>query len=145
MEVTIKVQAPELAGAILALAAALTSGANAQQAIGAAKASSKKATAKEEAPVETPKPDATPTAPKAESPVQTTEAPTAPAVTDTPTSTTASPSEVSVEQVRAKLAALSKDGKGSQVKELLSRHGASSVSTLKEDLYSVVLSECEAL
>ncbi len=53
--------------------------------------------------------------------------------------------EVTVEQVRARLAELSKAGKAGAVKEILAKYQAPSVSALKPEHYAAVLSDCESL
>ncbi len=55
------------------------------------------------------------------------------------------PAEVTVEQVRARLAELSKAGKAGAVKEVLAKYQAPSVSALKPEHYAAVLSDCESL
>jgi hypothetical protein len=52
---------------------------------------------------------------------------------------------VTVEQVRARLAELSKAGKAGAVKEILAKYQAPSVSALKPEHYAAVLSDCESL
>lgn len=68
------------------------------------------------------------------------EQPTAPEVTATePTKT------ITLEEVRAKLAALSQGGKTVEVKALLTKHGATKLTDLKAEQYATVLEEAGAL
>ena len=57
----------------------------------------------------------------------------------------ASPSQPTLEQVRIKLTALSRDGKTAQVKELLGRFGASSLTQLDPQHFTAVLAEAGGL
>jgi hypothetical protein len=50
-----------------------------------------------------------------------------------------------LEQVREKLAALSKDGKQAKVKTLIEKHGAAKLSELKPETYAALMKEAEAL
>lgn len=53
--------------------------------------------------------------------------------------------DVSLEQVRASLAALSQSGKAGAVKELLSNYGASKLTEVPADKYGELLAAAEAL
>ena len=76
-------------------------------------------------------------------------------VTTTPVATApvetaaASPSEpvkaITLEEVRAKLAALSQGGKTTEVKALLTKHGAAKLTDLKAEQYATLLEEAGAL
>lgn len=52
---------------------------------------------------------------------------------------------ITLEEVRAKLAALSQAGKTAAVKELIAKHGVSKLTDLKPEQYSAVLEEAGAL
>lgn len=53
--------------------------------------------------------------------------------------------EVTMETVRAKLAALMQGGKQAEVKELLKRHGGDKLSDIPEENYPALLAEAEAM
>lgn len=87
---------------------------------------------------------------KAQKPAPTPDAPVT--VTTTPVATApvetaaASPSKaITLEEVRAKLAALSQGGKTVEVKALLTKHGATKLTDLKAEQYATVLEEAGAL
>lgn len=71
---------------------------------------------------------------------------TAPEVTAPAEPVAASPSKtVTLEEVRAKLAALSQAGKTAEVKTLISQFGAGKLTDLAADKYAEVLTAAEAL
>lgn len=61
------------------------------------------------------------------------------------TETTASTTKLTVEQVRAATSAKAKAGKRPEVKELLSKYGADSVTTMDASNYEAFYAELEAL
>lgn len=81
----------------------------------------------------------------------------APAATETPsdssisaetpasTATPASPSEITLEQVRAKLAALSQAGKAPEVKKLIASTGATKLTDVPAEKYGELLAAAEEL
>lgn len=82
--------------------------------------------------------------PKAAKPAAT------PAVTEeTATASSApaavSPSEVTLEQVRAKLAALSQAGKAATVKDLISQYGVAKLTDVPKDRYAELLAAAEEI
>ena len=62
-----------------------------------------------------------------------------------PAPAAASPSEVTLEQVRAKLAALSQAGKAATVKELIAGFGVAKLTEVPADKYAELLAQAEAL
>lgn len=70
---------------------------------------------------------------------------TAPAEAAAPAPAAASPSEVTLEQVRAKLAALSQAGKAATVKELISGYGVAKLTDVPKDKYAELLAAAEGL
>jgi hypothetical protein len=82
--------------------------------------------------------------PKAAKPAAT------PAVTEAvtpaaPAPAAESPSEVTLEQVRAKLAALSQAGKAATVKELISGYGVAKLTDVPKDKYADLLAAAEGI
>ena len=69
----------------------------------------------------------------------------APAEAAAPAPAAASPSEVTLEQVRAKLAALSQAGKAATVKELIAGFGVAKLTEVPADKYAELLAQAEAL
>lgn len=53
--------------------------------------------------------------------------------------------EISLEMVRAKLAALMQSGKQAEVKALLQKHGGEKLSDIPKDNYQALLEEAEAI
>lgn len=53
--------------------------------------------------------------------------------------------EVTLEMVRAKLAALMQSGKQTEVKELLKKHGGEKLSDVPKENYPALLAEAEAM
>lgn len=97
----------------------------------------KMAQAAEEKPAKKPKaakPAATPPADE-----------TAPAEAAAPAPAAASPSEVTLEQVRAKLAALSQAGKAATVKDLIAGYGVAKLTDVPKDKYAELLAAAEGL
>lgn len=65
---------------------------------------------------------------------------------DGPSITKSEPkAEVTLETVRAKLAALMQGGKQAEVKELLKKHGGDKLSDIPEENYPALLAEAEAM
>lgn len=143
MDFTVNIKADALAEAINNLAAALKAGAKAEQVITAAKATAKKAEQKAEEVV------AKAAAPKSVSPAGSVSEDVESTSTTAPQSSAptaaAKEEKVSVEVVRARLADLSRTGKGTEVVAVLSKYGAKSVSSLAEEHYAAVMSECADL
>lgn len=72
--------------------------------------------------------------------------PAGPTSTTTDTkSTTEAPMAITLEEVRAKLAALSQGGKTTAVKELIGSFGVGKLTDLKVEQYAAVLEKAEAL
>lgn len=93
------------------------------------------AEAVEEKPVKKPKaakPAATPAVTEAATPAA-------------PAPAAASPSEVTLEQVRAKLAALSQAGKAATVKDLISQYGVAKLTDVPKDKYAELLAAAERI
>ena len=71
------------------------------------------------------------------------------AETSAPTATTAAPSapaaDVTLEQVRAKLAALSQAGKAAAVKELIAGYGVAKLTDVPKDHYASLLAAAEEI
>lgn len=79
-------------------------------------------------------------------PTADTQAETAqPAPSAPPTGTAESASEVTLEQVRAKLTTLSQNGKKSEAKALLDQFGVAKLTDLAEDKYAELLAAAEEL
>lgn len=96
---------------------------------------------KVEAPAEAKKPRPAKPAPTVATPTETVlAAPSTPS-----TGTAESGSEVTLEQVRAKLTEMSQAGKASQVKALLSVYGVAKLTDLPKDKYAAILAEAETL
>lgn len=73
-------------------------------------------------------------------------APAGPTSTTTDTkSTTDAPKAITLEEVRAKLAAISQSGKTTAVKELLTAFGVAKLTDLKADQYATILEKAAAL
>lgn len=127
MNITVRIDAPELAGAIQALASALS----------ATKGSIDvpKTQPKQEVKQETPKQEASKEEPKPEQAPQAEE--TSSAGEDKPS--------ITLETVRGKLAALSQSGKQAEVKELISSFGVKKLTAIPEEKYAELLEKAEAL
>lgn len=67
---------------------------------------------------------------------------TAPTRTKEPEPT---PEQITLEEVRAKLAALMQNGKQAQVKELLKKHGGKKLSDVPKESYPALLKDAEAV
>lgn len=129
MNISIKIDAPELAGAIQALAAALLE-------------------------MSKPVSESMPT-PEPEPTLESTPAPTQVPITKTvqasnQTAALTKPAEASthtitLEEVRAKLAALSQSGKQAQVKALITKFGAKKLTDIPPEKYPELLAEAEGL
>jgi dsRNA-specific ribonuclease len=59
--------------------------------------------------------------------------------------TTDPPQEITLEDVRAKLAALMQDGKQVEVRALLQKHGGEKLSDISEEKYSALLEDAEGV
>lgn len=59
--------------------------------------------------------------------------------------TTDPPQEITLEDVRAKLAALMQEGKQAEVKALLQRHGGEKLSDIPEEKYPALLEDAEGV
>lgn len=55
------------------------------------------------------------------------------------------PEQITLEEVRAKLAALMQNGKQAQVKELLKKHGGKKLSDVPKESYPALLKDAEAV
>ncbi len=55
------------------------------------------------------------------------------------------PQQITLEEVRAKLAALMQNGKQAQVKELLKKHGGKKLSDVPKESYPALLKDAEAV
>ncbi|WP_422447908.1 hypothetical protein [Thermoanaerobacterium sp. DL9XJH110] len=127
MNISIKIDAPELAGAIQALAAALLE-------------------------MSKPVSESMPT-PETEPTLESTPAPTQVPITKTvqaSNQTFTKPAEtlthtITLEEVRAKLAALSQSGKQAQVKALITKFGAKKLTDIPPEKYPELLAEAEGL
>lgn len=122
MNITLNVEAPELANAISALAVALSG----NKVILPAAASSQKEEAPKKEAVKVEKQEE-----KAE------EKETSSAGEDKPS--------ITLETVRGKLAALSQSGKQAQVKELISSFGVKKLTAIPEEKYAELLEKAEAI
>jgi hypothetical protein len=137
MEITINIKAPELSQAIQALASAL-----AEQPVIAITGGSKNANLEEALVMVGATYDALEAAVKDKNqPATPPETPKTPETTSTPTETTA----ITLEEVRAKLAALTQSGKQPQVKELLAKFGAKKLTDVPADKYAELLQEAEGI
>jgi len=112
MEITITIEAPDLANAILALADSLSKQGPAQ--IGKSEAAVGK-------PQDRPTEEAVPTKPKSGN------------------------EPISLEQVRAKLAALTQSGKQAEVKRIITEFGASKLTEIPQEKYPEVLAVAESV
>jgi hypothetical protein len=59
--------------------------------------------------------------------------------------TTTTLQEITLEDVRAKLAALMQEGKQAEVKALLQKHGGEKLSDISEEKYSALLEDAEGV
>lgn len=132
MEITIKIEAPALVDAINALAAALAGNIELLL-MGPGSRSGEVHPDIQEQRESKPQPKPEPK-PKSE-PSNTPETATTPAENAT----------VTLEQVRAKLAALTQSGKQPQVKELLAKFGAKRLTEVPTEKYAELLKEAEAI
>ena len=127
LEITVRLEAPELAASISALAAAMIS----------------KPTIMPTAPVKTKKEKepavAVPVADTAPNPA------TQPAPETTPDPTPAAEPEITFVQVKEKLVALSQAGKQAQVKTLITKLGAAKLSDVPAEKYAELMKEAGAL
>jgi len=137
MEILIKIEAPDLTASLNNLAAAFGNRVVAATAPTPATTRSKKQEA-------TPK--AEPTEVKAETITPPATAPD-PLTTEEPPKEEPPKEEViyTLEQVREKLAALSRDGKQAQVKALITKTGAAKLSEIPPEKYAELMKEAEAL
>lgn len=62
-----------------------------------------------------------------------------------PGETTATSPEITLEEVRAKLAALMQEGKQAEVKALLQKHGGEKLSDVPEENYPALLKDVEGV
>lgn len=131
IKVDINVTAPELAEAINRLADALPYLSNVKM-------------------IKTERPEIEETEPKAEEkpkkPAKNKKAVKEPTVTAEPAETTKPETkDISLEDVRARLATLSQDGKQADVKALITEFGAQKLSDIPAEKYSELLKKAEAL
>lgn len=68
-----------------------------------------------------------------------------PEATEEVVSKTATENAITLEEVRAKLAALTQSGKQAEVKKLIKKHGGKKLSDIPEDKYSDLLKDAEEI
>jgi len=100
---------------------------------------------KVEAPAEPKKTRATKAAPATTDSSPSSESLSAPAPSETSAAAKGSAPEVTLEEVRAKLASLSQGGKGKEVKALLAGYGAAKLTDVPADKYAELLKNAEQL
>lgn len=100
---------------------------------------------KVEAPAQAKKPKASKAAPATTDSSPSSESPSEPAPSETSAAASGSAAEVTLEEVRAKLASLSQAGKAKEVKALLSGYGVAKLTDLPKDKYAELLANAEQL
>jgi hypothetical protein len=100
---------------------------------------------KVEAPAEPKKAKAPKAAPATTDSSPSSESASAPAPSETSAAAKGSAPDVTLEEVRAKLASLSQGGKGKEVKALLSGYGAAKLTDVPADKYAELLKNAEQL
>jgi hypothetical protein len=98
-----------------------------------------------EAPAQAKKPKALKAAAATTDSLPSSESPSAPAPSETSAAASDSASEVTLVEVRAKLAALSQAGKAKEVKAVLSGYGVAKLTDLPKDKYAELLANVEQL
>ena len=135
MDINVKIEAPALVDAINALAVAIAG--NIEILMNLPQVAEMGGAAIAPSPV-------TETAKTVTEPPQTVSE-TSETVTDNSKSVTEDKPVVTLEQVRAKLAALSQAGKQPQVKELINKYGAKKLTEIAPEHFAAVLKEAEAV
>ena len=138
IQVTLTPRTPEQVAKIMRLVAELT----AEVAVAS---TGEPVEVKVEAPAEPKKAKAPKAAPATTDSSPSSESASAPAPSETSAAAKGSAPDVTLEEVRAKLASLSQGGKGKEVKALLSGYGAAKLTDVPADKYAELLKNAEQL